>query len=237
MRLISLAAFAALVLFAGCDSEKPAPVAAPSPPVDIDTPPDTPPPRLLLYAVEDDRARVEPALVNPAVLAAVAAAPRFVPDVRCAFAVAGTARGQDVQVTFLPLRSETEPDLLRLVVHVRSSDTEAVHSALVRRSAPPADRHFQQFGNLWVSLSDDSGLPDAGRWSDDQKSDFWTCVIDRSTTTLVSCAIGCIFTPGGWLPCVVTCGSVGELTVVAGCAARVLINTWRGRYEPRESTP
>jgi hypothetical protein len=236
MRLISAAALAALVLFGGCDTEKPEPVTAPASPGDVESPPDTPPPRLLLYADDETRAGVEQALATPGVLAAVSETPRFVPDIRRAFSVTAVEHGNEVQVTFLPLFSDVDPDVLRFVVHARSGATEAVHSVRVRRSAPPADGRFRPLGDLWVALSDGDAGADPGRWTNEQKSDFWTCVIDRSTTTLVSCAVGCIFTAGGWVPCVLTCGGVGELTVVAGCAARVLINTWRGRYDPKEAT-
>jgi len=191
----------------------------------------------LLFASDDTRAEVETVLSTPEVQAAVGRAAGYVPDVRRAFAVAGTERGYDVQTTFLPLISEHDPDELRVIVHARTGNTAVVHAAVVRRSPPPAPGRFQQHGSLWVAPVDDAMEPGVERWNDDQKADFWMCVIDRSTTMLVSCAIGCIFTAGGWLPCVGTCASVGELTTVAGCAIRVLINGLRGRYDPKEATP
>jgi len=192
---------------------------------------------LLLFASEDTRAGIEAVLSTPAMSAAIRGTAGYVLDAGRAFAVAGTERGHDTQLTFVPMLSESDPDELLIVVHARADDVAVVHSAVVRRTPPETPGRFQRHGSLWVLPVDDVIEPDVARWSNEQKSDFWTCVIDRSTTTLVSCAIGCIFTAGGWVPCVVTCGTVGELTTLVGCAARVLVNTLRGRYDPKESQP
>lgn len=233
MRSIPIAALAALVLFAGCNDDPPRPVTAP-PHRDVRTPPDEPPPRLLFYADDAARPQLEPALSHPGVAAAAGAAPDYEPDVGRAFALAANVRGRDVQITFLPMPARSDPDELMLVAHVRCGNDEAVQAAMVRRS-PPSAGTFSRHGTLWIAAADAPALPGAARWSDDQKADFWNCVIDRSTTNVVACAIGCVFTTGGWLPCVAGCTTVGEITIIAGCAARVLVNAWMGRYQPKES--
>ena len=190
MRFISTAALAALVLFSGCNPDRPQPVTAPGTGADITPPPDAPPPRLLLFASEDARAGVEAILSSREMGTAIERAAGYVPDPYRAFAVAGTERGQDVQVTFLPLLSHSDPDELMMVVHARTGDTAVVHAAVVRRSPPLTPARFERHGSLWVSPVDDGLEPGVARWNDQQVSDFWTCVIDRSATTLVSCAIG-----------------------------------------------
>ena len=233
MRSFPFAVLVALVLFGGCNRERPRTVTAP-PPTDVRTPPDEPPPRLLLFADPAQREPVASALSHPDVGAAVDRATGFAPDVDRAFAVAGATHGRSVQVTFLPLHSLSDPDELMLIVRLRAGGAEAVRAARVRR-APAADGSFQRHGSLWLSPVDAPAPPGEARWSDDQTADFWNCVIDRSTTNVVSCAIGCVFAVGGWVPCVAGCTTVGELTIIAGCAARVLVNDWRGSYEPKES--
>jgi hypothetical protein len=120
-----------------------------------------------------------------------------------------------------------------LVVHMRAGEARVVHAAVVRRTRPDSGR-FRRYGGLWISPADTPASPGEARWGEAQKADFWDCVIDRSASTAVSCAIGCIFTAGGWWACVGGCTTIGEITTLAGCAARVLINTWRGNYEPKE---
>jgi hypothetical protein len=225
------------VLFGGCNSDRPQPVTAPPTGGDIQTPPDAPPPRLLLFAQEETRAGVEAVLNTRDMQAALATHPGYLPDIHRAFAIAGYERGHDTQVTFVPMRSEGNPDELILVVHARAGNTVGVHAAVVRRSPPETPGRFQRYGELWISLASDGLDPGVARWTGQQQTDFWHCIIERSATNVVSCAIGCVFTAGGWLPCVVTCSSIGELTTIAGCAARVLINQYRGRYDPKEATP